>query len=243
MEFLARCGDHFLRCYHRAWIGSDDGIALACEDEKGEIVGVLLGALRPSTHFRKMVRTHGVELAFWLFVRAATRPRFARELFATRLLRYVRGITRMVLHGLGRFARGAHRRRSSSVASGSSSPEPTATEPAPPLRLGEVTHIMVRHDAQGKGVGRALVETAERAAQQSGLDELVLVTPPDLAAVRFYEHLGWQCTGELKSRSGEDFIGYRLQLRQEDPSVRNVDVRLRGQNHEGGHSSSDRRDL
>ncbi len=69
----------------------------------------------------------------------------------------------------------------------------------------------------------------------------MLVTPPDLAAAGFYEHLGWQRTGELTSRSGEDFVGYRLLLRPEDPLVRNVDVRLRRHNREGGHMFSDTR--
>ena len=76
---------------------------------------------------------------------------------------------------------------------------------------------MVRQDVQGQGVGRALLEEVKRAAQLSGLDELVLVTTSDLVGTAFYLHLGWQCTGELTSRSGENFVGYRLPLRQGDP--------------------------
>ena len=240
IEFLARCGRPFLRCYHRAWIDSDDGIALACEDNKGEVVGVLLGALRPSSHFRKMVRSHGIGLTFWLILRASTTPRFARELLATRLLRYVRGLSRMVLRSFRRSAPRPTGRRSSPVALGKISPASAASEPTLSL-VGEVTHVMVLPDHQGKGIGGALLEAARGAAEQSGLDELVLVTPPDLAAAEFYEHLGWQRTGELTSRSGEDFVGYRLLLRSEDPLVRNVDVRLRRQNREGGHMFSDTR--
>jgi GNAT superfamily N-acetyltransferase len=78
--------------------------------------------------------------------------------------------------------------------------------------VGEVTHLMVSPEAQGKGVGRLLVEEAERIARGSGLDELVLVTPPDLPARQFYEHLGWQDCGEVRSRSGEVFVRYRVTL-------------------------------
>ena len=62
------------------------------------------------------------------------------------------------------------------------------------------------------GVGRALLQEARRAAQDAGLDELVLVTPTDLAAEGFYEHLGWQRCGALTSRSGEQFVRYRWPL-------------------------------
>jgi hypothetical protein len=48
--------------------------------------------------------------------------------------------------------------------------------------------------------------------KNAGLNELVLVTPPDLAARTFYEHLGWRYAGKLTSRSDEDFVRYRLPL-------------------------------
>ncbi len=163
MEFLARCGRPFLRCYHRAWIDSDDGIALACENDKGEVVGVLLGALRPSNHFRKMVRSHGLGLTFWLILRASTTPRFARELFATRLLRYAGGLSRMIVRSFGRSAPRPTGRRSSSVAPGKISPASAASQPTL-SRVGEVTHVMVLPDHQGKGIGGALLEAARSCA-------------------------------------------------------------------------------
>ena len=81
-------------------------------------------------------------------------------------------------------------------------------------KSGEITHLMVQQGLRGGGVGRALLEEARRAGQRAGLDEFVLVTPPDLVARDFYEHLGWRFAGELTSRSGEPFVRYRWPLTQ-----------------------------
>jgi hypothetical protein len=48
---------------------------------------------------------------------------------------------------------------------------------------------------------------------------MVLVTPPDLAARGFYEHLGWIADGEMTSKSGEPFVRYRFALRPSDPAM------------------------
>ena len=218
MEFLARCGPRFLCRYHKAWIESPAGLALAAVDEHERVVGVVLGALVPGVHFRTMVRRHGLQLAFWLGTRAITHPAFARELLATRFLRYTRGIARILFCG----ASPVLRRRSWRSPGGASRELDAATpRPAPgapsgredsATKKGEITHLMVMHDLRGTGVGRELLEEARRAGQREGLDEFVLVTPPDLAARGFYEHLGWRFTGTLTSRSGESFVRYRLPL-------------------------------
>jgi GNAT superfamily N-acetyltransferase len=206
MEFLARCGPAFLRSYHRAWLASPDGLALAAVDEEGAIVGVLLGALRPAGHFRFMVRRHGAVLAGRLVLAALVRPALAHELVTTRLLRYLRG--------LGRMALGALRRRPRPADAKAATPTPGAgpgvAESSP--KVGEVTHVMVSEAARGSGAGRALMEAAQRTAADREVEELVLVTPPDLAAGAFYEHLGWTRSGTLTSRSGESFVRYRLPL-------------------------------
>lgn len=213
MEFLARCGDRFLRCYHRAWMDTDDCIALAAVDDEGEVVGVLLGALRPASHYRAMVKKHGVALAFCLISRSVTSPRLAKELIATRLVRYVHGLSRMILGTATRALTGGSRPRIAMEPSVTVNTVPEAASDATSPKVGEVTHVMVRPEFQGTGVGRKLLEEVRRVAELSGLDELVLVTPPGLTAAGLYEHLGWRCTGELTSRSGEDFVGYRLPLR------------------------------
>jgi ribosomal protein S18 acetylase RimI-like enzyme len=199
VEFLARAGRGFLRRYHRAWMDTDDAVAIAAVDEEGRLVGFLLGALHPAGHFRSMVRRHGLSLAVSLVLAALRRPALAWELVHTRLLRYGRGLLRMV------WATATGRRRP--VAPGK--PAAAVTEPV----VGEVTHVLVRPDRQGSGAGRALLDAAAAAGREAGVDELVLVTPPDLeGAVGFYDHLGWERTGELTSRSGEHFLRFRLPL-------------------------------
>ncbi|MDE3086189.1 MAG: GNAT family N-acetyltransferase [Acidobacteriota bacterium] len=199
MEFLARAGRGFLRRYHWAWMDTDDAVALAAVDDHEVVVGFLLGALRPAGHFRSMVRRHGPQLAGALLIAAIRRPSFGRELVTTRLVRYVRGLGRMAWAT----ANGRRRRPPGG------GPVPTATQRA----VGEVTHVLVRPDLQGSGAGRALLDAAAAASRAAGVEELMLVTPPELSgAVGFYEHLGWEHAGRLTSRSGEDFLRFRLPL-------------------------------
>ncbi|HLI52785.1 MAG TPA: GNAT family N-acetyltransferase [Acidimicrobiales bacterium] len=196
MEFLARCGRRFIGHYHRAWLASPHGLALACVDGDGRLLGVVLAALDPPMHFRSMVRHHGLRLAFSLLGHAVANPAFAKTLIATRAVRYSRGLARMLVAQLHPGQRAA-----------------TATDAQ--ARVGEVTHVMVSAQAQGRGVGRALLAEVRRQAARAGLSELVLVTPPGLDAAGFYEHMGWKRDGQVTSRSGETFLAYRLPL--DDP--------------------------
>jgi hypothetical protein len=65
-------------------------------------------------------------------------------------------------------------------------------------------------------------------ARAGGRDDMVLVTPPELAARGFYERLGWIADGEMTSKSGEPFVRYRFALRRSgaamDDDVRPVTV-------------------
>lgn len=212
MEFLARFGPRFLRAYHRAWIDSPQAIALAAVDGD-EIVGVLLGSMRPAVHYRAMVRRHGASLALSMLTSAMARPPLARQLLVTRGYRYGRGLARMLAGSLHDRRRGRSQPPVTTDTGALPSTDRAPRERSGPARTGEVTHLMVRPDARGAGVGRALLERAEHEARRCGLDELVLVTPPDLAATAFYDHLGWKRTGQLTSQSGEQFLRYRFDLR------------------------------
>lgn len=193
MEFLSRYGPAFMRTYYRAWIDAPGSIALAAVDERGELLGALLGATDPATHIAAMVRRHGIQLGGCAAAYALVRPVLAKDVIATRGARYLRGMARLVVSSLRR-------------------PAPSATHRASDPEVGEITHVLVRSDHQGSGIGRALVAAAAEAATRAGDDELVLVTPPDLAARKFYEHLGWLADGEMTSRSGEHFLRFRLPL-------------------------------
>ncbi|HET9078295.1 MAG TPA: GNAT family N-acetyltransferase [Acidimicrobiales bacterium] len=194
MEFLARLGPRFLTAYHRAWIRSPAGLALGAEDGSGRLVGVLLGGLDPAAHYGWVLRRSGPGLALRLAGVAVAHPVLARDLIATRAVRYARALW---LHLVDRPAR----------------PGAVAAPATPaPQRVGEITHLMVGSDGQGRGVGRALVREAEERARAARLARLVLVTPPTLAARGFYAHLGWVEDGTLTSRSGEEFIRFRRDL-------------------------------
>ncbi len=187
MEFLSRFGERFLRTYYRAWRRAPGGLVLVAEVD-GRVRGALLGATSPGVHTRAMVRQDGWRLARDLLIAMAGDRALARDLLVTRARRYAGGLYRLA------------RRRSG---------PPVAAGPV----VGEVTHVLVDTAAQGKGLGRALVEAAIAAGREAGDDALVLVTPPDLAAQHFYDRLGWRREGEMASRSGEVFLRYRYDLR------------------------------
>ena len=197
MEFLSRFGPNFMSAYYLAWIAAPDEIALVATDGDGDLLGVLLGATDPANHVRGMVRQSGIRIALRLLMSALARPRLAKDLIVTRGRRYARGVSRLLI------ARVFPRKASASQGGGN--------------KVGEITHVLVRPEDQGRGIGRALLDVAVRQARSAGVDELVLVTPPDLPARDFYERLGWQLEGTMTSRSDESFLRFRLPIGEKGP--------------------------
>jgi len=197
MEFLSRFGPNFMSAYYLAWMGAPGEIALVAIDGDGAVLGVLLGATDPAIHVRAMVRRSGVRLAVRLAISAMARPRLAKDLIVTRGRRYASGVSRLLI------ARVSPRTASGPHGSG--------------VKVGEITHVLVRPEHQGRGIGRALLDVAVRQARANGVDELVLVTPPDLPAQDFYERLGWKSEGSMTSRSDERFLRFRLVISDGGP--------------------------
>jgi ribosomal protein S18 acetylase RimI-like enzyme len=57
---------------------------------------------------------------------------------------------------------------------------------------GEIRKLLIHPDHRGRGLGRRLMESAERASRDSlKLDILVLDTATDAAALEFYRRTGW----------------------------------------------------
>ena len=192
VQFVARGGRTFLRRYYVAWSRTSTGLALAATDDSGQLTGVLLGSLDPARHYQDMIRRDGAALALRLIEHAMLDPSFGRELIATRIRRYSRGLVR---------AARARLREPGQCS-------PTADTPG---AIGEIAVLLVHPQRRGAGIGRALVETAIQEAHDAGLAALTLVTPPDYAARDLYEHLGWRLSGSLTSRSGEPYVLYRQQ--------------------------------
>ncbi|KAB8165917.1 GNAT family N-acetyltransferase [Streptomyces sp. 3MP-14] len=67
----------------------------------------------------------------------------------------------------------------------------------------EVVKLMVRPGAQGRGLGRALLATAERAARAAGLRLLLLDTEADTPAERLYRATGWTHYGTVPEYAAE----------------------------------------
>ncbi|MGD9954773.1 MAG: N-acetyltransferase family protein [Candidatus Nanopelagicales bacterium] len=61
----------------------------------------------------------------------------------------------------------------------------------------EVAKVLVRPDAQGRGLGRALLAALEDEARAHGRRTLVLDTVTGSPAQRLYESAGWTVVGEI----------------------------------------------
>jgi GNAT superfamily N-acetyltransferase len=62
---------------------------------------------------------------------------------------------------------------------------------------GGVGKLMVHRDARGRGLGRALLATAEQAAAAAGATLLLLDTESGSVAEHLYRSAGWTCYGEV----------------------------------------------
>lgn len=61
----------------------------------------------------------------------------------------------------------------------------------------EIIKLLVHRDARGRGLGRALLATAERAAAEAGVTLLVLDTETGSPAERLYRTAGWTAVGVI----------------------------------------------
>jgi ribosomal protein S18 acetylase RimI-like enzyme len=61
----------------------------------------------------------------------------------------------------------------------------------------ELVKLMVHRDARGQGLGRTLLDTAERAAAEAGITLLHLDTETDSLAERLYRSAGWTRLGAI----------------------------------------------
>lgn len=217
MEFLSRCGLAFLKRYQRAWMESPAGISIVAVDENNKPLGILLGSIDPALHVKNMLASSGIALLLMLIMHAVLHPSFAFELIRTRTVRYIRGALRITTKAL------SSRLNPQALRQGGVDSQSTQTEDLSDLqtlemtqiaRVGEVTHLLVDPNSQGKGIGRLLTDEAVRRGESAGLSRLVLVTPPDLEARQFYEHLGWIAGEPITSKSGESFVQYHFPLPQ-----------------------------
>ena len=131
-EFLSRCGVAFMLTYYQAWVGAQGSIAIVAGDERGDLLGALLGATDPATHACALVRQDELCIGPVLVAYAIAHPGLAKDLIVNCARRYAHratGLTAARLRG----------------PAGSSS-----GQVGRPI-VGEVTHLFVRLDRQGRG--------------------------------------------------------------------------------------------
>lgn len=92
--------------------------------------------------------------------------------------------------------------------------DPTRTEGSPWYDRPEVasfSQFAVDPAWQGAGVGRALLETAERRARESGARELACDTAqPATELIAMYEHLGYRVVGTVDWRPVTNYLSVTL---------------------------------
>ena len=186
-EFLSRCGVAFMLTYYQAWVGAQGSIAIVAGDERGDLLGALLGATDPATHARALVRQDELCIGPALVAYAIAHPGLAKD--SDRQLR-------SPLRPPGDWADRSPIARSGRV----------VIRPGRPSysRRG---HPLVRAARPSRsGIGRALIDAAVETARLAGVDELVSVTPPDLVVRNSYKRLGWLADDEMPSRKGGGHI-------------------------------------
>lgn len=187
--FFARLGSRYLRAYHRSFMQSPHAVALVAE-RRGRRVGFVVGVVDPVAHHRYVVRQHGLRLAVVGAMSLVARPALALEFLRTRVVRYLRSVSR------------ATSPRRTSDAPGGAAPETTAAV---------LTHVAVDPEAQGAGAGRFLVEAFVDEVREAGAAAVELVTlSGERGAASFYEKLGWKRAGATE-RGGASFTHFVLE--------------------------------
>lgn len=74
----------------------------------------------------------------------------------------------------------------------------------------EVFQLIVRHDKLGMGIGKLLLDEAEKWAKKNGGHEVFLTTGTKWKAVSFYKKMGYELAAQLPNHySKTDFVLFR----------------------------------
>lgn len=184
--FFARLGSSYLTRYYRTFLDGPTATALIVEDEHGQR-GYLVGVLRPQRHRNLVMQHHGFGLArsgAWGLIK---HPSLAVTFARTRVRRYLNAL------------RSARRRDPDERRDGRG-------------RSAVLTHVAVADDAQGDGIGTALVDQFLGEAEAAGCARALLVTVVGVAgAGNYYEHRGWHEL-EVTSTNERTLSTYEIEL-------------------------------
>ena len=179
--FFARLGPRFLVAYHRSFQRSPHAVSLVAVRD-GEVVGFLLGLLRPGAHGAQVLRSSGLHLATAGALGLLLHPRLLALFVRTRLARYARGISRRI--------------------------RPAPSQPVT-QEVAVLQHVAVDPTRRQAGAGRALVRAFEELVAEAGVGQVVLLTMPEEdGAPAFYRRLGYEEQGRVRGADGGEWLRY-----------------------------------
>jgi len=182
--FFVELGPAFLRAYHRAFVSSPEAVTFVAV-VRGQVVGAIMGVLRPQAHMRWMLQRRGVTLAAIALLSMPIHPR---------------ATWRFVRSRVGRYIAGWRRHRAGAANSG-----PTGDGRA------VLSHVVVSEGARGAGLGERLVATFLREARRAGAEQFTLTTLEGAAgASAFYERLGWGRAGSRSNADGTSMVVFHM---------------------------------
>lgn len=82
-------------------------------------------------------------------------------------------------------------------------------------RRGYIYHLAVDNSLQAKGTGRKLMDAAENALRDAGIEKAHLFIYTDNTAIKFYEKTGWHSRSDITVMSkvliGDKYVGTRME--------------------------------
>lgn len=188
-SFFASLGPRFLQTYHRSFATSPAGVALVAERD-GVIVGFIVGTVDEATHYRHVIHRDRRALGGRGMVALLHQPSLLAHFIQTRAYRYVRGLLRL------------------------SRPGPSACHDLRIVR-GVLSHVAVRAEDRGLGIGALLVAAFVDAARAQGARSLRLTVALDnVGPQRLYKRAGWD-RGEIQEDvDGKEWLVYERTVRQ-----------------------------
>ena len=180
---FGQMGRRFLTEYYRTFLDGPHANAVVAAVGPAR-VGYLVGVLDVHEHRRLVRRFHFRRLAWYAGAALVRRPRMASGLMRRRLAVRLAALRSSV--------------RAAAVA---------------PAHVAVLSHVAVRPDARGLGLGTSMIlQFVERASNEGAVTVSVATRAGESGAGGLYEQLGWKLTNERDTFDGRRIALYDLDL-------------------------------
>lgn len=180
-------GQAFVRRWHRTFVGHPDVTAHCATNDRGDVLGFLIGALDQRAYVSRVLSRDGLPLVVPGTLGMARRPALAMRFLRSRAVPYAKRAM-------------AARRPAEAV---------TPHEPV------AVVHAVVTAPcARGLGIARELVARFESDVAASGTRRMQLLTAESGGAAGFYRRLGWTEDGVRVNRDGRRSVQFSKDVRR-----------------------------